>query len=154
MRHIDIHIYFISNFLISWFLPRKCTSVVRKVTRDFFCVIKYCTWTLLYNKLCSFYASASLSPITLLVISRLSCSLIYCIDYKSNRRTQLTHNTFLNFVLRNPLAFANTNLPSSLSITGTDKCATTKSFRGHQQLALPPQSALRYSTYIVHCPTP
>ena len=106
MHHNDIYIYLISTFTFR-FLPRKCTSVVREITRDFFGVIQHCTWILQYNKLCSFYVSASPNQLVLLVIGRMTLIREYTVLIGNPIAVQiLTHNpSCLSPVSRYPVAF-------------------------------------------------
>ena len=96
----SIYTYILFLLYLSVSTPCKCTSVVQKITRDFFGVIQYCTWILQYNKLCSLYVSASLYQlVVLLVIGRTTLIREYTVLIGDPITVQiLTHNPSLSSV--------------------------------------------------------
>ena len=129
MRHIiDIYIYFISTFIFR-FVPRKCTSVIWKITRDFFGVIQYCTWILHNNKLCSFYVSASLYQLVLLVIGRMTLIREYTVLIGDSIAVQiLTHNPCLSPVSRYLVAFESPRAEACHHQPDLPRASTPKAF--------------------------
>ena len=70
-----------------------------------FDVIKYCTWILQYNKLCSLYVSASLYQLVLLVSGRTTLIREYAVLIGDPIAVQiLTHSPSLSSVSRYPVA--------------------------------------------------
>ena len=72
--YIYLYIYIICSpifFLSFGFYAVNVFKLYGRLRVTCFCLIKYRTWILQYNKLCSFYVSASLNPIILLIISRM-----------------------------------------------------------------------------------
>ena len=106
MRHIDIYIFHF-YFYLSVPTPSMYFSCTEDYVRPFWCdLMLHLDTAIQYNKLCSFYVSASLYPLVLLAIGRITLIPEYTVLIGDPIAVQiLTHNPSLSSVSRYPDAF-------------------------------------------------
>ena len=147
---IYIHaFYFYSTFR---FLPRKCTSVVRKITRDgFWCaLILHLDTEIHCNKVCSLYVSASLYQLMLLVVGGTALIRKYAVLIGDPIAVQiLTHNPYLSSVSQYPAASESPRAEARHHQPNLSRAPTPRAFARVSSLLHRQPPYIRYRTYLV-----